>query len=340
MKTLYRTLLIAPFLAFATCLFAQDSKEAAKTLINEGIALNDSGKYEQAIDKYKQVLKLDPNSTRAQYELGYTLAASGKTKESIPYLEKTANADGYAQAYDLLASIYDDEKKYDTALEYYKQGIIAFPKFQRLRFNLAISYLRQEKYPEAEASAIEAIKLEPKHASSHRAYAMAMDGERKRANAVLGWCSFIMLEPQSKRSVAAYDQIQKDLNYGIKKTGEKSVTLTISNDELDTGNLLTQTSILTATDGKEHLTLIDSLGLRLGAVFEIAGELKENKDQPFLMHYFVDYFKNLGKTDNMPTLAHLVSLTAYRDENIKWFKENPGKLKALNDWIANTKREF
>ena len=149
-----------------------------------------------------------------------------------------------------------------------------------------------------------------------------------------------MLEPQTKRSAEAYRNIQTILNYGIKKTGEKSVTLSVSPDDLNSGNLLLQSTILVATDDKKNLTPIDTIALRLTAVFKITGELKESKDQPFFMNYYSSYFKKLAETDNMITLAHLISLTAYRDENLKWFKENGDKLKALNAWIADTKREF
>jgi len=36
----------------------------------------------------------------------------------------------------------------------------------------------------------------------------------------------------------------------------------------------------------------------------------------------------------------LVSLSAYKDENLQWFKDNDSKLTALDTWIASTKREF
>jgi tetratricopeptide (TPR) repeat protein len=153
--------------------FSQDTT-GVKGLIHQGVALNDSGKYTQAITKYKEALKLDPENLQAQYEMSYTLYISGKPDEALPLLYKVAPTNTFAEAYDLLASIYDDKKDFEKSVAYYQHGIIAFPEYQRLRFNLGISYLRQKKYPEAEQAAIKAIQLNPKHASSQRVYALAM----------------------------------------------------------------------------------------------------------------------------------------------------------------------
>ena len=63
-----------------------------------------------------------------------------------------------------------------------------------------------------------------------------------------------------------------------------------------------------------------------------------------MMHHSLFYtifrlFEKLGKSDNMPAFTRLVSMSAYREENLQWFKDNPGKLEALDSWIKSTKRE-
>lgn len=42
----------------------------------------------------------------------------------------------------------------------------------------------------------------------------------------------------------------------------------------------------------------------------------------------------------MPAFARLVSLSAHKDDNLKWFKENDKQLSVLETWVGNTKREF
>jgi hypothetical protein len=98
-------------------------------------------------------------------------------------------------------------------------------------------------------------------------------------------------------------------------------------------------AITTATDNKKNLTPIDSLELQLTSVFKIAGSIPSESADPFVSKYFGKYFVALGNTDNMPAFTRLVSLSGYHDDNLKWFKDNDGKLTALSNWIANTKRE-
>jgi len=98
-------------------------------------------------------------------------------------------------------------------------------------------------------------------------------------------------------------------------------------------------AVATATDNKKDLTPVDSLELQLTSVFKIAGTITGGSDT-FVSKYFGEYFVALAGTDNMPAFARLMSLSAYKDDNLKWFKDNDSKLTALSNWIANTKREF
>jgi Tfp pilus assembly protein PilF len=340
MKTCHKFLLLILLSVFSSVTFAQ-VKEEAKTLVTEGVALHDAGKYDEAIAKYKEAMKIDPNYSSAYHEISFTLFSSGKGMEAIPYLEKLLKLDpSSGAAYDMLGSIYDDNKQTDKAIEYYKKGLTVAPDYQRLHYNLAITCLREKKYPEAEAYAIEAIKLEPKHASSHRAYAMATFYENKRGVSLLGWSSFLLLEPQTKRSTEAYNYIRYILNYGITKKDEKTVNLNISTTDLNPGNMSLPLAVLSATTDKKGLTAIDSLTLQLQSVYKVSNTFNMDKKDDFYKHYYADYFSKLAETDNMQAFARLLSLTAYRDENLQWFKDNGPKLSALDAWVTATKREF
>src|ERR1700744_1742652 len=129
MKT---TLFTITLTVLVVCAFAQTNKDKVEILINRGVALNDSGKYAEAIDKYKEALKIDSLSGKAYYELSYTLFSSGHGKDAIPYLEKVLKLNpNDAGGYDMLGSIYDDDKQPEKAIEYYLKGIKADPQYQR-----------------------------------------------------------------------------------------------------------------------------------------------------------------------------------------------------------------
>lgn len=339
MKTYHKFLLLVLFSAFSVATFGQNKDDAA-ALLKEGIALHDAGKYPEAIAKYQEALKIDPENINAQYEMSFTMNVSGKTQEAIPYLEKLVAHKAMPEAFDLLGSIYDDTNQFDKAEACYRAGIAAFPKFQMLHFNLSLAYLRQKKHTEAESHAAEAIKLNPKHASSQRTYALAAYGLDKRGESLLAWCSFLLLEPQTKRSAEAYIFVRDILNNGIKKTGENSVTLTMSDKDINGPDLLLPVTVINAVADKKGLTKTDSLMLQLKRVFEISETFAGKKEDSFYKNYFSDYFKKLAATDNMEAFARLISLTASQEENLQWFKDNNIKLSALDAWVNVTKREF
>jgi tetratricopeptide (TPR) repeat protein len=116
MKHLYKLLLFFSLAIACEAAFAQNNEDAG-SLIKEGVQLNNAGKYAEAIDKYNQALKIDPENVYADYELAFSLFALNKGKEAIPYLEKVikANSSLNAGAYDLLGNIYDKDNQTEKA---------------------------------------------------------------------------------------------------------------------------------------------------------------------------------------------------------------------------------
>ena len=345
MNFFHKTLFIAVFSSISCLASAQDNSPVPD-LIKQGVQLNDQGNYAGAIEKYNEALKTDPDNAQANYEMGFSLFASGKGDEAVSYVEKTIkvsnNLSLTASSYDLLGSIYDQAKKSDKAIEAYKKGIAINPKYQRLYYNLGIAQFRNKQFAEAEASAIEAIKLDPKHASSQRMYALVTFHQNKRVNALMAFCNFLMLEPQGPRSAEAYNNIQHILQGGVLKDVNGNSTILLSpkgNQENETLNLSISMTVLSAQ--KNKLTGMQMLEYEFKHIFMIAGELGEKKtDKSFFDKFYVDYFYKLAQTNNMTAFTRLVSASANNDDYNKWMSDNDQLVKELNNWIATTPREF
>jgi len=345
MNSLYRTLLTPAFLIISAVAMAQDSNSAAD-LIKQGTQLNDQGKYAEAIEKYNEALKIDTGNIKANYELAFSLLASGKGADGIPYVKKAINGKSgvsfTAACYDLLGSIYDDTHQPQKAIDAYKEGIKIDPGYQRLHFNLGISYSRNKQYPEAEESAIEAIKLDPKHASSQRLYALVTFHQNKRMNALMGFCSFILLEPNTQRSAEAYGNIQHILQGGVLKGGNGQTTIILSPKGGQENEMLNMAISMAALSGQnKKLKGMDLLEYELKSIFSIAGEQTEKKtDKSFFDKGFVDYFYKLAQSNNIPAFTRLISMSANKDENTKWMADHNQMIKELDNWIATTERKF
>jgi tetratricopeptide (TPR) repeat protein len=346
MKT-FRRLITLCLLAFGITNVAYSQNTDAITLIKQGIQLHDQRKYPEAIDKYQQALKIDPTNMQGEFELSFSLYSSGKGADAIPHLEKVISNPNdvplAVQACDILGSIYDDTQQADKAIDTYERGIKLDPKYQRLRYNLSLALLRQKKYAGAESSAIEAIKLEPKHASSQQVYAVALQNQGKDAYALMAYCSFLLLEPQTTRSNTDYQQIQNIIQSKYKVTGDKAVTVYVKENKDSDAFALESGLALTAVASLENKkkSQTELLQDELTTLFRIAGELSaKKKGKDFFWLFYADYLSELAKSDNMPAFTRLINLSANMQDNAQWFKDNPDKLKALNEWLQSIPRKF
>jgi len=311
----------------------------AQSLIKEAVQLNKQGKYADAADKYNQALKLEPDNVYANYGIAYSLLQADKGKDGIPYLEKVikANSAMTAWAYDLLGSIYDKSHESAKAIAAFNEGIKTDPKYQRLFYNLGLVYFRDKNYTEAEKCAVQAIKLDSTHANSQRMYALVCFHQNKRANALMGLCSFILLEPQTARSAEAYGNIQHILQGGVLKV-EPGTTAAMIDANTAALNLAIGKAVA-ETGKKKYTSAAELLTAQLTAIFTTVGPMAEKQTgNDFFKNYYADFFYKLAQSPNMPAFAHLVNQSS--PENAQWIKDNDSKLTALSNWIANTKREF
>ncbi|MDP9076964.1 MAG: tetratricopeptide repeat protein [Bacteroidota bacterium] len=284
---------------------AQNNDEA-RALVKEGVKLNDEKNYAGAIEKYNQALKIDTANLFANYQLANSLFLSGKGADGIPYLQKVVKGDTKlnAAAYDLIGLIY----------------------------------FKNKQYAEAESAAVEAIKLDPKHASSQRMYALVSFHQNKRAQALLGFCSFILLEPNTARSAEAYGNIQHILQGGALKPelGEM-----VSHAIEANVNALNQsiTQAVAEFGKRRYASQGDLLAAELKAIFTNIGQLTEKQiGNDFFRKYMAAYFYQLAQSPNISAFAMLISSSL--PESAEWIKDNPQLMTNLDDWVKGTERGF
>jgi tetratricopeptide (TPR) repeat protein len=330
--------ILAFFILLSICTRASaQSTTDASSLVKEAVQLNKEKKYAEAVDKYTLALKLEPDNTYANYGIAFSLLESGKGADGIPYLEKVvkANTSLTVWAYDLLGSIYDRQHDSAKAIAAFNAGIKADPQYQLIYYNLGLVYFRDKNYAEAEKCAIQAIKLDPKHANSQRMYALVCFHQNKRANALLGLCSYILLQRGMPQTAEAYDNIQHILQGGALKLPAGAAAPVIDANTAALNQAITQAVAETAK--KKYATQADLLTAQLTAIFTAIGPLadKQNPDD-FFTKFFADYFFKLAQSPNMPAFAHLVSQSTA--ESAEWIKNNAQQLADLDNWVKGTER--
>jgi len=326
--------LIILFFLLPIATYAQNTDVSA--LVKEGVELNNAHNYTAAIEKYKQALTTDPENIQANYQIAFSLFSSGKGTDGIPYLNKVVKTSNNftGPAYELLGSIYDAAKQPQQAIDAYKAGIKIKPDYQPLYFNIGLAYFRSGKYADAELAAIEAIKLDPKHANSQRLYGLVTFHQNKRASALLALCNFLLLEPDGPRSAEAYTNMQSILKGGALKIEGKT----------DVANAALNKALLAAvstTDNRRYASPADLLAAQLKAIFIAIGQLSEKQTgNEFFRNYYTAFFYKLAQTEHMSAFARLMDLGANKAADNQWLQQNEDKRKALEAWVAGVERKF
>ncbi len=123
--------------------------------MERGIALNDQGRFGEAIALYREVLESEPENARAHYELAFSLNAAGKFAECAQMGERTltkaksTRAELYHRPHrNLLGRRRQANQK---AIEVYKKGLEEFPDDPNLAFTHAPTHLGQRHHRRRES---------------------------------------------------------------------------------------------------------------------------------------------------------------------------------------------
>jgi serine/threonine-protein kinase len=95
---------------------------------NFGVALADSGRFDEAIIQYRQALVLDPTAVATHYNLGVSLHRTGQSNQAIPELEEAIRlSPNEGLPYVSLGVVLADLGRYPEALDRTRQALALRP---------------------------------------------------------------------------------------------------------------------------------------------------------------------------------------------------------------------
>ena len=139
------------------------SLEALKAS-SEASALNNNGDFLAAIKFSKQSVELDPNFAMGYRGLAVEHFNLGQTEAALQYIGKAFELKDRASEREKLAitsDYYQYTGQVDKAIDVYNQYKQVYPRDERPRVNLAVTYLSLGQWDKALENALEAIPLSP-----------------------------------------------------------------------------------------------------------------------------------------------------------------------------------
>ena len=142
--------------------------EYADAHFNLGIVLEDKGHFEEAVKAYREAIRINPEFAKAYNNLGLALYNNGQLDEAIKACKEAIRINPEdVGAYSNLGVALVGKGNIDEAMEIFKKVIRINPEYAEVHNNLGNALADKGRIDEAIKAYKEAIRLNPKSADAH-----------------------------------------------------------------------------------------------------------------------------------------------------------------------------
>ncbi|MBM4299996.1 MAG: serine protease [Deltaproteobacteria bacterium] len=148
------------------------------------LAYSEMGRYREAIEAYREALRLKPDFADAWNNLGVSYEKMGRYREAFEaFREALRLKPDYASAWNNLGNAYGNLGRHREAFEAFREALRLKPDDASAWNNLGNAYGNLGRYREAIEAYREALRLKPDYASAwcNLAIAYALSGNRSAA---------------------------------------------------------------------------------------------------------------------------------------------------------------
>lgn len=316
----------------------------AKEYINEGVALHDSGKYNEAIESYEKALVVEKDNQDAIYEIALSNVSLKNYQEAIKHADILIKLkkDFVGKGYHLKGMSLDYLGKSQEAVDAFKKGIKASPDYTTLYYSLAITSYKLDDIKATEKALQDGLLRNPFHSKSH--YLLAILNENQRSKSLLALYNYLLLEPQGKTANTVYNLILSQHKIGVTEREDKSINVNIlpsEDDGFSTAEIsLSIMEAASRTEEYKSKSDFEKLSENTKSFFMILGELKKkDKLKGFWWDFYVDFFSDLAKNDELyETFTYYISQDINSTLVETWIRKNPDRIEKLQKWVVDYKR--
>ncbi|HHT9127063.1 MAG TPA: tetratricopeptide repeat protein [Candidatus Brocadiia bacterium] len=159
-----------------------------------GVFHQKNDEFEEAVEEYNQVIKLDPDNAEVHINLGVIYKDKGDLDKAVEEYEKALAIDpGLEVGHNNLGVVYFIKENYSEAIRHYQKAIEINPKNLESYTNLGIAYGIQKRYDEATRAFQTAISISPRHAETQYNLAVIYDENGEIENALVHYSKFLEL---------------------------------------------------------------------------------------------------------------------------------------------------
>ncbi len=152
--------------------------------------------YSSELSIWQDTVHKAPRNARAHYNLGNALATQGRFDEAMEHYRQTLKImPDYAEAHDNLGLALAGRGQVDEAIACYQKALEINPDLAEAHNNFGVLLGQRGRFDEAIVHLQQALKINPDHAEAHNNLGNALNGQGKLAEAVVQWREAVRLQP-------------------------------------------------------------------------------------------------------------------------------------------------
>jgi tetratricopeptide (TPR) repeat protein len=312
------------------------------SLLSRGDDLRSNGYPNLAIKEYLKALELDQNSPKTLYNIAYVYLALGNLNYTVTYCNRIIglNSEKQLDAYILKGSALDYMGKQKKSIRLYQRALRLYPKNYLLHYNLGICYHNTNNLNNAEDQYLQSIELDKLQPGSYYMLGILLNEKGERVKSILSLYFFLLLEPNTERSVEAYKLLLRQWKHNV-KTGPLGIP---------------SIQVMHQSEGENQW--MNALDMEMSAIY--ARNLNLNQNSPAdcellrrntialfnsiscIQHpdgievwssELIQLFGDIALADQADVFGYWVSLTCDDASTNAWLEMNRRKISAFSKWI-------
>jgi len=141
--------------------------ESAKAWLVLGITCGELKRYDEAVEAYRQALRINPEYADAWYNLGAVYGGLKRYSDAIEAIRQAVRINPEnAKAWVMLGGVYHNLNRYNDAIEAYRQALRINPEYADAWYNLGIAYSSLDRYSDAIEAYRQALRINPENAKA------------------------------------------------------------------------------------------------------------------------------------------------------------------------------
>ena len=342
-------------------------QDSIQTLIEKGIEHHDAREYKQAIENYKEALKIDSNSMFATYEMALSYLALRDYKNASLYSTKVIESkdkDLLVGAYGVKGESLAEMGKVDEAIRLLEKALRENGSDYYLHFNLALNYFNKGDLDKTILQADKALGLNKSQSGAYLLLAYALNDKQIWVQSILSFHIFLLMEPDSHRSKNAFEEMLQLMQ--VKESSEEPVERSFIQQQLQRKihpkDSVTEKNVpsLTPMHGinrelvyrsiestKDSLKAIpqdtiqkDSLENNLYTTFKevtrtlftVLSEENDGTKNEFIWNFHIPIITKILNSPYFDTYCRYISV-AYFPESLEWWENNQDSAAKFVRWF-------